>query len=90
MTKLADSLAYPPRVMRAETAAAYVGMSRSMFLKLVDDGVMPKATKIRNMATWDRFDLDAAFDDLKNSDGPSENTVHKQLRELDAQRRRKG
>src|SRR6266704_689160 len=33
--KLADSLAYPPRGMRADRAAAYLGMSTSTFLRLV-------------------------------------------------------
>lgn len=87
--KLADSLAYPPRAMRAEQAAAYLSMSTSMFHRLVKEKVMPPATKIRDMATWDRFDLDAAYDDLKHSTEPSENTVHRRLRELDEQRRRK-
>jgi excisionase family DNA binding protein len=87
--KLADSFSWVPRAMRVDQAATYVGMSRSMFLKLVEEGVMPPAVKIRSMATWDRLDLDAAYDDLKNSDAPSENTVQKRLREL-ADERRKG
>jgi predicted DNA-binding transcriptional regulator AlpA len=68
--------------MRVDAAAAYVGMSRSMFLRLVGEGVMPRPVKIASMATWDRYDLDAAFDALKESNEPSENTVHKRLREL--------
>ena len=90
MSKSRVDTAYPPRAMRAEQAAAYLSMSKSMFLRLVDDRVMPPATKIRNMTTWDRFDLDAAYQDLKDSDKPSENTVHQRLRELDEQRRKKG
>jgi hypothetical protein len=44
---------------------------------------MPRAIKIGSMATWDRLDLDAAYDALKDGIGtPSENTVHKRLREL--------
>ena len=87
--KLADGLAYPPRAMRADRAAAYLSMSTSMFLRLVDEGLMPPATKIRDMATWDRFDLDAAYENLKDSGEPSENTVHRRLRELDEQRRKR-
>ena len=87
--KLADSLAYPPRAMRADRAAAYLSMSTSMFLRLVDEGLMPQATKIRDMATWDRLDLDAAYDNLKDSSEPSENTVHRRLRELDEARRKR-
>ena len=60
-----------------------------MFLRLVDEGLMPPATKIRDMATWDRLDLDAAYENLKHSTEPSENTVHRRLRELDEQRRKK-
>lgn len=86
--KLADGLSYPPRAMRADQAAAYLSMSRSMFLRLVDEHVMPIPVKIRGMTTWDRFDLDAAYDNLKNSSEPSENTVHEKLRELDAHRRK--
>jgi predicted DNA-binding transcriptional regulator AlpA len=87
--KLSDGLAYPPRAMRAEQAAAYLSMSKSMFLRLVADKVMPPATKIRDMTTWDRLDLDAAYEDLKDSNQPSENTVHRRLREMDEQRRQK-
>ena len=54
-----------------------------MFLRLVDEGVMPRAIKIGSMATWDRLDLDAAYDALKDGDGtPTENTVHRRLKEL--------
>lgn len=88
VSKLADGLSYPPRAMRAEQAAAYLSMSKSMFLKLVDEKVMPMPTKIRSMATWDRLDLDSAYEDLKTSSEPSENTVHRRLRELDDERRR--
>jgi hypothetical protein len=65
-------------------------MSRSAFLRLVDEGKMPPAIKIHKMSTWDRLDLDAAFEDLKAGDGgPSENTVHRDLREQANERRRK-
>jgi predicted DNA-binding transcriptional regulator AlpA len=75
--------ASPPRAMRAEQAADYLSMSRSMWLKLVDEGKMPKPIKIGAMTTWDRHDIDDAFEDLKRGDGePSENTVHRRLREL--------
>lgn len=89
MGKLSDNLAYPPRAMRAEQAAAYLSMSKSMFLRLVDEKLMPPSVKIKSMATWDRLDLDAAYEDLKTSSEPSENTVHRRLRELADERRRK-
>jgi excisionase family DNA binding protein len=81
--KLADSFSWVPRAMRVDQAATYLGMSRSMFLKLVEEGVMPRAIKIGSMSTWDRIDLDAAYDELKEGDGkPTENSVHRRLKEL--------
>jgi excisionase family DNA binding protein len=75
--------AWLPRAMRVEQAAEYLSMSRSMFLKLVTEGKMPPGIKIGAMTTWDRYDIDDAFDDLKRGNGePGENTVHKRLREL--------
>ena len=74
--------AYPPRAMRAEQSADYLSMSRSMFLKLVDEGKMPKPLKVGTMAMWDRYDIDHAFEDLKRDNGepkPGENTMHKLL-----------
>jgi len=60
--KLADSLAYPPRLLRAERAAAYVAMSTNMFLRMVDAGEMPAPIKLHAMTVWDRLDLDAAVE----------------------------
>jgi predicted DNA-binding transcriptional regulator AlpA len=63
--RLQDTLAYPPRGLRAPRAAAYVGMSESSFLALVEEGVMPRPVKIKGMTIWDRLDLDAAIERLK-------------------------
>ena len=83
--------AYPPHAMRVEQAAAYLSMSRASFLRLVEDGVMPVPVRVKGMTMWDRYDLDAAFDDLKRGDGePSTNTVQKRLQELRDGRRQKG
>jgi predicted DNA-binding transcriptional regulator AlpA len=81
--------AWLPRAMRCEQAADYLSISRSMWLKLVAEGKMPPGIKIGAMTLWDRVDIDDAFEDLKRGDGePSENTVHKRLRELQDERRR--
>jgi predicted DNA-binding transcriptional regulator AlpA len=56
---------YPPRAMRLEHAAAYLSMSQSSFLRLVEERVMPRPTKIKGMTVWDRHDLDDAFEELK-------------------------
>jgi predicted DNA-binding transcriptional regulator AlpA len=78
--KLADDLAYPPRAMRAERAAAYLDMSTSTFFRLVDEGALPAPTKKKGIVSWDRLDLDAAYENWKDENGPHENTMHKLLR----------
>lgn len=45
-------------------AAAYIGVSPSLFDKLVDDGRMPLAKRINSRTIWDRLALDKAFDRL--------------------------
>jgi hypothetical protein len=76
--------AWPPRAMRAEQGAIYLSISRSLFLKLVEEEVLPQPTKVpgHDVTTWDRFDLDAAYEDWKTGSEPSENTVQRRLREL--------
>ena len=60
----ADQASYPPRGMRVDRAANYTGMSRTTFLELVREGVMPKPMRIGGMVIWDRQALDAALDHL--------------------------
>ena len=62
--KLQDCLSYPPRAMRANQAAAYLSISRSTFLKWVDEDKMPKAIRIDGVTLWDRLALDVAFENL--------------------------
>jgi predicted DNA-binding transcriptional regulator AlpA len=62
MSKLQDTLAYPPRGMDAERAAAYVGLSRSKFLELVDAGEAPAALDLGGCPRWDRKRLDGWLD----------------------------
>ena len=72
MRKLQDDLAYPPRAMKAERAAAYLDMSRSKFLELVEADRLPKPKVIDGIRVWDRLALDAAFNDFPDrSDGDS-------------------
>ncbi len=63
--KLQDALAYPPRALRAERAVAYFSMSRSAFLELVAQGLMPRPARVGGMVLWDRLALDVAFEELK-------------------------
>lgn len=67
--------------MRAERAAAYLDLSPSTFLRLVDEGLLPPPTKVRGVVSWDRYDLDCAYEDWKARSGGEENTMHKLLRE---------
>ena len=64
--KLQDGYAYAPRAMRADRAAAYLGISKSKFLELVNWGRLPKPLKIDEITSWDRFDLDAAYESMKD------------------------
>jgi predicted DNA-binding transcriptional regulator AlpA len=77
--KLADHLAYPPRAMRSDRAAAYLAMSQSTFLRLVEEKLLPEPVKIKGMVSWDRLELDAAYENFKGDDGDDGNTMHKIL-----------
>jgi predicted DNA-binding transcriptional regulator AlpA len=77
--KLADGLSYPPRGMRANRAAAYLGMSTSSFNRLVDDKLMPSGKPIGGMVIWDRLELETAFENLNKPDDDSGNSMHKFL-----------
>lgn len=59
-----------PRGLRREMAAAYVGVSATKFEEWVSQGLMPKPKRQDGCVIWDRFALDAAFDEL-----PSEGQV---------------
>lgn len=69
MTK--HSIPYPPYGLRVEEAAAYLGMSRTKFLELVEDGRLPKPTRIDGMCLWCRIDLEAAFRSFVNDESPN-------------------
>jgi predicted DNA-binding transcriptional regulator AlpA len=73
--KLQDHLAYPPRAFRADRAAAYLSMSTSTFLKLVAEGLMPRGFKCKDMRLWDRHELDAAVENLKEQAGDRRNPI---------------
>jgi predicted DNA-binding transcriptional regulator AlpA len=46
----------PPRGLSRVQAAAYIGVSPSLFDAMVKDGRMPKPTRINTRAVWDRHD----------------------------------
>jgi hypothetical protein len=57
-------LSCPPRGLSRVEAAAYVGVSPSLFDKMVDDGRMPKPKQANARRLWDRLRLDEAFASL--------------------------
>ena len=50
-----------PRGLSRAQAAAYIGVSPSLFDEMVKDGRMPKPTRINARTVWDRVKLDDAF-----------------------------
>jgi hypothetical protein len=64
--KLQDQLAYPPRLLSEDRAAAYVGFGPTKFSDLVAAGVMPPSVAVDGSTRWDRLDLDAAVENLKD------------------------
>jgi predicted DNA-binding transcriptional regulator AlpA len=52
-------------------AAAYVGISPSLFDALISDGRMPGPKRINSRVIWDRIKLDRAFDALPGDDDMS-------------------
>jgi predicted DNA-binding transcriptional regulator AlpA len=63
---LPQSLA--PRGLSREQAAAYVGISPSLFDMLVKDGRMPGPKRINSRVIWDRLKLEAAFEALADTE----------------------
>lgn len=54
----------PPRGLSRTEAAAYIGVSPSLFDAMVADGRMPAPKRINARRVWDRHKLDTAFDAL--------------------------
>ena len=73
--KLQDNFAYPPRAFRADRAAAYLDISKSMFLQWVAEGKMPRGTRVGGLRIWDREDIDAAYEALKETESNERNPI---------------
>ena len=58
----------PPRGLSREQAAAYVGVSPSLFDMMIKDGRMPEPKRINSRVVWDRLKLDLAFEALDGAD----------------------
>lgn len=59
----------PPRGLSRVQAAAYIGVSPTLFDLMVKDGRMPVPKRINARTVWDRVKLDAAFAALSDFDG---------------------
>lgn len=57
----------PPRGLSREQAAAYVGVSASLFDEMVGDGRMPGPLSVNRRRIWDRHKIDEAFAALTDS-----------------------
>lgn len=68
---LPSSLA--PRGLCRVEAAAYIGVSPSLFDQMVSDGRMPAPKLINSRTVWDRHRLDIAFEGLPDRDGATDN-----------------
>lgn len=60
-------LSLAPRGLSREQAAAYIGISASLFDALVRDGRMPVPKRINGRTVWDRRQLDERFDAIDDS-----------------------
>lgn len=70
MTKHRDllPLSLPPRGLSRLAAAAYIGISATLFDEMVKDGRMPSPKKVNSRSVWDRKRLDEAFEMLPDSE----------------------
>ena len=62
-----------PRGLSRVQAAAYIGVSPSLFDEMVHDERMPKPIRINSRVLWDRMQLDEAFaclSDTKDGNDP--------------------
>lgn len=59
----------PPRGLSRVQAAAYIGISPTLFDALVNDKRMPKPKRINGRVVWDRLELDEAFAALSDDCG---------------------
>ena len=64
MSNAANVLSIEPRGLKRVHAAAYVGVSPSLFDEMVADGRMPHPKQVNSRKVWDRRELDVSFDAL--------------------------
>jgi predicted DNA-binding transcriptional regulator AlpA len=72
MTPANDNSPHWPRGLRRTLAAAYIGVSQSLWDEMVSSGQMPKPKRIHGRTVWDKVAVDRAFDLI---DGGTANTM---------------
>ena len=68
MNERAPKFMPEPRGLARVQAARYIGVGPSKFDEMVKDGRMPPPKRVDSRIIWDRFGLDAAFEDLPSED----------------------
>jgi len=71
MERFGNVLPLEPRGLNRVKAAAYVGVSPTLFDEMVDDGRMPQPKTVNSRRVWDRKQLDEAFEALPTRDDPN-------------------
>jgi predicted DNA-binding transcriptional regulator AlpA len=69
----------PPRGLNRAKAAAYVGVGASLFDEMVRDGRMPKPLRFNARTVWHRFQLDEAFEALRDESGEHDDLPEPEL-----------
>lgn len=64
-----------PRGLRRVEAAAYIGVSPSLFDWMMAEGLMPKPKRVGGRVIWDRLQLDEAFASIPNDDDKPKRTL---------------
>jgi predicted DNA-binding transcriptional regulator AlpA len=73
-------LSLPPRGLRREEAAAYIGVSPSLFDEMIKEGSMPKPKRVHARTVWDRHKLDLAFSALPGDDEQPKSSILDRMR----------
>ena len=60
----------PPRGLRRVEAAAYIGVSPSLFDQMIFEGAMPKPVRFKGRVIWDRHAIDLAWEELVAKSNP--------------------
>ena len=86
--KIETRLPIASRALNADNAASYLGMGVTKFRELVEEGKLPRPVYVDSMPRWDRTELDAAFEAMKEQtvDPRSEGRARLQAK-IDAQRK---